>query len=285
MNKRKWTDEQLIEAVKSNISLRQTLLSLGLCGKGGGGYTAIQAKIKILGLDTSHFLGEGYLKGKTHNWSKKQSLEEILVENSTRLNSQSLKLRLIKEGLLKYSCSNCSINEWNNKPISLQLDHINGIHNDNRIENLRLLCPNCHSQTDTFCRGQGKNLPSSCTDCGIQVFNRIKRCFSCLSASSTTRQNVDDSIQRVPTRINGVKIKTPRLEKQIKLCLDCNLAISEKASRCKSCAVKKSQQSKIQWPSVEVLEERLKTTPYITLAKELGVSDNAIRKHIKNQKV
>jgi 5-methylcytosine-specific restriction endonuclease McrA len=60
----------------------------------------------------------------------------------------------VKENRLEYKCANCGIKEWNNLPLSLQLDHINGVNNDHRLENLRFLCPNCHSQTDTY---SGKN--------------------------------------------------------------------------------------------------------------------------------
>jgi len=82
---------------------------------------------------------------------QKQALEDILVENSTYLNRTALKSRLIKEEILEYKCALCgNIGEWQGQPLSLQLDHINGINNDNRLENLRLLCPNCHSQTKTF---------------------------------------------------------------------------------------------------------------------------------------
>jgi len=203
MTNKKWTDQNLIEAVENNISLRQTILSLGLCGRGGGSYRTIQQKIKELNLSTSHWLGQGHLKGKNHNWNNKVSLESVLIENST-YSVGSLKERLIKENILLNQCAECLLlPTWNNKKLVLQLDHINGINNDNRIENLRLLCPNCHSQD---------------------------------------------------------------------------------AQRCKSCAGKEVQIKKIEWPPVEILEERLKTTPYTTLAKELGVSDNAIRKHIKNHK-
>ena len=84
-------------------------------------------------------------------------LNEILVDNSKYNNNYRLKIRLIKENMLEYKCSgkNCvNIGIWLGKPLSLQLDHINGINNDNRIENLRFLCPNCHSQTETY---SGKN--------------------------------------------------------------------------------------------------------------------------------
>lgn len=81
-------------------------------------------------------------------------LKDLLVENR-RINNQGLKKRLIKEGVLLDQCSKCKIgSEWEGLPITLQLDHINGINTDNRLQNLRILCPNCHSQTDTF---SGKN--------------------------------------------------------------------------------------------------------------------------------
>jgi len=83
------------------------------------------------------------------------NLEDILIENSKYLYTNNLKKKLLKNNLLNNICYICNqIPIWNNKKLSLQLDHINGINNDNRIENLRILCPNCHSQTETY---SGKN--------------------------------------------------------------------------------------------------------------------------------
>jgi hypothetical protein len=81
-------------------------------------------------------------------------LKEILIENSDYTNFQSLKKRLLDAGILKYKCYECNIKTWRKKKLVLQLDHINGIGNDHRRKNLRLLCPNCHSQTSTYA---GKN--------------------------------------------------------------------------------------------------------------------------------
>jgi len=70
----------------------------------------------------------------------------------------SVRKEIIKNGLIEYKCSICGINEWNNMSISLHLDHINGINGDHRIENLRFLCPNCHSQTTTYAGRNKQNL-------------------------------------------------------------------------------------------------------------------------------
>ena len=78
-----------------------------------------------------------------------------MVENSTYQNTTKLKERIIREGIIPYECALCgNKGEWNGKKLVLQLDHINGKHFDHRKENLRFLCPNCHSQTETF---SGKN--------------------------------------------------------------------------------------------------------------------------------
>jgi hypothetical protein len=81
-------------------------------------------------------------------------MKEILVENSNYTNTNNLRKRLIREGYFKYECCNCKLSEWMGEPMRLELEHINGINTDNRIENLKILCPNCHSLTDTYC---GKN--------------------------------------------------------------------------------------------------------------------------------
>lgn len=152
---RKYTDQQFIDAVKNNFSVRNVLKSLGLA-PAGGSYKLFHARVKKLGLDTSHFTGQGHLKGKSNTWVVKIPLIDILVENST-YNSNNLRRRLISEGLLPNQCSKCKLTDWLGEPITLHLDHISGDNTDNRLENLRLLCPNCHSQTPTYCgRNKGK---------------------------------------------------------------------------------------------------------------------------------
>ena len=114
---------------------------------GGNGRNKIIQRCEELKINYQHLLG---YKPKGHNPQKKD-LKTILVKNSTYTNRTALKKRLVDEKILPYRCAICgNEGEWNSYPLILQLDHINGINNDNRIENLRFLCPNCHSQTTTF---------------------------------------------------------------------------------------------------------------------------------------
>lgn len=84
-------------------------------------------------------------------------MQEILKEDSI-YQSYKLAKRLIKEGIKESKCECCNLSKWQNKPIPLELHHINGIHSDNRLENLQLLCPNCHALTDSY---RGKNIKKS----------------------------------------------------------------------------------------------------------------------------
>ena len=154
MSKRKWTDEQLIEAVKNNVSIASVARCLNL-KPSGSNYDTIHTKIKLLKLNTSHFTGKGWNVGKKYRSIKKKTeLAKVLVQNSEWVNTFHLKKRLLKENIKEYRCECCKRSEWMGKPIPLELHHVNGIKNDLRLKNLQLLCPNCHSFTDNY-RGRG----------------------------------------------------------------------------------------------------------------------------------
>jgi 5-methylcytosine-specific restriction endonuclease McrA len=151
--KKIWTDDQLRQAVPVAKSLREVCSLLGLRvnpksrGPGYGSQRGIRERIRFLGIDTSHFKRDV----DRYPYKKKFSLEELLTIDSPVTNTSAFKKRLIKEGVLENICILCGIgSEWNHKPLVLQIDHINGDREDNRLENLRILCPNCHSQTETY---------------------------------------------------------------------------------------------------------------------------------------
>lgn len=144
------SDEEFKNIVANAYSYSDCLRALGLSTNGGSSTDVLKRRIKELECSIEHFN-----KGRGNKYHPAYTLEEILVKNSPYANLSRLKERLIKEQKLEYKCAFCgNSGEWQGQPLSLQLDHINGINNDHRIENLRFLCPNCHSITDTYA---GKN--------------------------------------------------------------------------------------------------------------------------------
>jgi 5-methylcytosine-specific restriction endonuclease McrA len=148
----KYDLEELKKAVENADSYRGVCRNLKLHEKGNT-FNSVKSNIKKHNISTEHFLSKSeHLKKNT----KTYPLDDILVENSMYMNIERLKIRIVNENKLKYECDICkNIGVWNNKSITLQLDHINGVRNDHRITNLRFLCPNCHSQTDTY---SGRNI-------------------------------------------------------------------------------------------------------------------------------
>ena len=144
----KLSDEQFVELLKKSSTISEVLFKLGYTVKGNSwGYSQVKRRMDDLNLDYSIFKGKSAVikTNKLNNVRK----EDILKENCKH---QRIVLRryVIKNNLIPYKCAICGCTEWQGKTLSLELDHINGINNDNRLENLRFLCPNCHSQTSTY---------------------------------------------------------------------------------------------------------------------------------------
>ena len=150
------TDEQFVNLIKNSANIAEVLFKLGYTVKGNSwGYSQVKQRMTDLNLSSANFKG----KNAYYETNKER---EISPDKLFRINCKHtrtvLRRNIIRNNLLPYKCAICGISKWNNKTLSLELDHINGMNNDNRLENLRLLCPNCHSQTTTYgSRNQQRN--------------------------------------------------------------------------------------------------------------------------------
>lgn len=152
--KRSWTEQSLRDAVASSLSIAEILRKLNLRAAGGN-YRQIHQYIQEYQLDTSHLTGKLWSKGKKLGPvpQRREPLETILIQNRF-FRSSHLRKRLVEEEIFEHQCSNCHLRQWFEDSIPLELEHINGDPCDNRLENLCLLCPNCHALTTTY---RGKN--------------------------------------------------------------------------------------------------------------------------------
>jgi hypothetical protein len=306
---------------------------------------------------------------KNNNWSSGKTFltddriksifnkEEVFIENS-KVRRGRIKELIIKENLIEYKCDGCgNCGEWMGKKIVLDLDHINGVNNDNRLENLRFLCPNCHSQTSTY---KGRNVKNknilnnfsssyihtdnefteainssynihqvcnklNLSDAGNYktIKNRMDKLSLCFKEDPTNgvmyKHTNDEFIEAVNSSYNihqvrdklclsgGSNYKTIKnrmnklglsfKEQPTKCiyykqnnetqptnnCIDCNVEIDKRSKRCKSCSSVHNNivNRKVERPPLSQLLKEVEETSYCAVGRKYGVSDNAVRKWIK----
>lgn len=213
-------DAQIIEACKVSHSIREVMLRLGARRPYGSAHTNISRRIHKLGIDISHFK---HLGNNGNGFTKKSATDILVVYDTIYKCPGTFQLRraMIELGI-QYRCECGQLPEWNGRPLILQVDHKDGNRANCEIGNLRFLCPNCHSQTETF---------------GVMKSSKVKRYRSGL---------------RFIARMNGtLRRETPKSN---------------------------NQPTVIRWPSVEELKQLVWKMPMTHLAKQLGVSDKAIKR-------
>lgn len=252
-------DENAVrEAVRTSSSIKDVLTALGL-RPAGGNYKALKTACQQLGIELPAYDYSSGLKHHPIGFNGKIALadDKVFVRDSTYTNRAALKKRLFAMGVPNV-CSCGQGPEWNGKPITLTLEHKNGIANDHRLENLEILCPNCHSQTDTFA---GKNSSRVLTPEQRKEFK----------SKAVLRSN---SNRRHHTSKNSLP-KPPRI------CRDCpnEIVAKSKSGHCFDCSRKARYATS--YPEVEILVGMVKEKGFVKVAAELGVTDNAVRKHLK----
>jgi hypothetical protein len=173
----------------------------------GGNIRTLKDRLDHDEIDHSHIV-----QGRASNKNRKfpghaVPLDEVMVENST-YSRHALRKRLIKDGIIPYECQTCGLGPvWLDNQLALSLDHINGIRNDNRRENLRFLCPNCHTQTETFAGKNTNRKPrNKCIDCNVEILKISERCSKCeklqrRKVERPTKEELEKMLWQIPTMV------------------------------------------------------------------------------------
>lgn len=246
--KYRYDKKTLEEAVTKSLTISELCKHLNIT-PAGGNYRTLKYKLKNWGIDTTHFIGRGWNVGLKFRPNPPKPLNEILVDGSI-YGSNKLRIRLIRDGIKEHRCENCELSEWMGEKIKLELHHINGDNCDNRLDNLQILCPNCHSITDNF-------------------------------RKSKSAINKEKNIK--PDKLNGGedKVKNVIIGRSKKLC-ECGEMIKKQSKHCVKCS--KLLSRRVERPPLKDIENMVGLNGYSFTGRYYGVSDNTIRKWIKGYK-
>jgi len=238
----KYSKEQIQEAVSNSTAWRGVIDFLNPNNKGHQGSEGhIKKQASKMGIDFSHFKGQGWNIGKT--FPPRRAIEEYLTANGPFIKSSELKRKIINLGLKPRHCEMCKHDSWNGKPIHVELHHVNKNPKDNRLENLQILCSNCHS----FTHGMVGHEPKA-----HKIPKERKESVKTYKVSAPLRE---------------CSCGTPLKRHQLKFCgYKCARVTSRKYER----------------PSKEKLTELVSNLPMTKVAAEFGATDNLIRKWCKD---
>ncbi len=240
-----YTEEEARAAIAASKSWAESLRALGLCPTGGA-WRILKKYAGIWEISTDHF---DPAAARQNNLKQGQKpLAEILVERSTYSRSH-LKRRLFAGGLKKPQCELCGLGEmWRGRPMSMILDHVNGVRDDHRLENLRIVCPNCAATLDTHCGRRNR------------IERAIRQCLRCDKAFVPSY-----ATQRYCSRSCGVRWDRSAL----------------RGRRAGLRGVPTPDARKAERPPYEQLLREIEATSYLAVGRKYGVSDNAVRKWVR----
>ena len=259
---------ELQNIISESTSISEVLRKIGVVDKGGNHTKLVKYLKEHPGINTETLVGRRIQRVNKKGIPLKK-LSQVLVENSTG-NSHKLKLRLIKEGVKEDICEVCGNTEWMGKPIPLDLHHINGNHFDNRLENLIIVCPNCHRLTDTH---GNKNASIDL------IFKQI--------AEQTAEDKIRLLLEReekrqqeiLENRIRYSKIaKFPKKEKVKKYCLQCGKEIIGRGEKYCSMECVTIANAKIYPSKEELLEESKKYKSMEEMGRHYNITGNGLKK-------
>lgn len=235
----RYTEGEARVAIESSFSWAEALRKLGMCHSGGN-WLLLKKRAAEWEISSSHF--DQYARGREAARRRRLTLEEILVEGST-YSRDALKIRLFESGLKERKCELCGQDEmWRGRAIGLILDHINGVRNDNRLENLRIVCPNCAAGLDTHCGRKNR----------LSIQERV--CQLC--AKEFRPRSVS---QRYRSQDCGSRAKQPWKPRP---------------------GIRRAER-----PPLHELLRDIDENGYLAVGRRYGVSDNAIRKWVRELKL
>lgn len=274
----KFTLDEIKAICAKSQSYRQFALQLGYSENSTD---SVKKLIDEYQLDISHFKGQG--------WSKDSVDMSIFQYNKSCKSDTMIRALTILRG---WKCEKCGRTQWEGQRIPLCVHHIDGNHINNQIENLQILCPNCHAQTDNYC-GRNKNKRPPITDeqfvTALRQTTSIRQALQKLGINYAAKYYYEKAHKLIEE--NNI-IQKPKKEKQQKTkpqkkikieanhCIDCGKIIDNRSQRCEECEHKR--QRRIEWPQRDELKKLIRTQSFSTIGKKYNVSDNAIRKWCKN---
>jgi len=276
---KKYSYQMIFDAISKSKCYSDVIRNLGLNPQAGN-FENIKNRINEYKIDISHFLSPGQLTqnrmlNNKLNYFVQKPLEQILIISDKRLDNRKIKKRLFNAGIKKNECEICGTGEdWYGKKLSLRLDHINGNNIDYRLENLRILCPNCDSTLDTYCSRNRVKKDKK------QYFKKENR--KCLICKTDFIANASKHVycsRKCARKI--YKRKDYNNE-----CKRCKISFTSKKKNQKYCSQKCQSLDfrKVKRPSYEDLIQFIKNNSGRKAAKKFGVCESTIRRWIKQYK-